>query len=151
LIKNGDLRGFEPLETDVIALSARYHRRAEPSKDHEGFGELSGELRRTVRVLGAILRLTESLDRSRHSVIRGLRVNTRADTIAVELEARGDAELELWAANRQLDPLARALDRPLRLQTRAVDDAEAPEPEAPSRRGLATASPKRGRAARPLH
>ena len=29
LIKNGDLRGFEPDEIEVIALVARYHRRAD--------------------------------------------------------------------------------------------------------------------------
>lgn len=141
LIKNGDLRGFEPVETEVIALSARYHRRAEPSKEHEGYKDLPGPLRRTVRVLGAMLRLTESLDRSRHAVVRGLTVNTRADTLCVELEARGDAELELWAANRQLGPLERTLERTLRLHAKPVDDTETAEAAAPERR--VTASPRR--------
>ncbi len=89
LIKNGDLRGFEPVEIETIALVARYHRRAEPRRGHQGFGDLSGGLRRAVRVLGAILRLSESLDRSRQSMISGLTVNTGADTIALELEGRG--------------------------------------------------------------
>ena len=31
LIKNGDLRGFEPDEIEAIALVARYHRRPRPS------------------------------------------------------------------------------------------------------------------------
>ena len=65
LIKHGDLRGFEPTEIETIALAARYHRRAEPSRGHEGFADLPKPLRRTVRLLGAILRLAESLDRSR--------------------------------------------------------------------------------------
>ena len=137
LIKNGDLRGFEPAEIETIALVARYHRRADPSRDHEGYRDLSGSLRHAVRVLGAILRLAESLDRSRHAMIRGLTVNTRADSISLELEGRGDAELEVWAASRQLAPLERALDRPVRMQTRIVDEAEPTEPSAPARRGLA--------------
>jgi exopolyphosphatase / guanosine-5'-triphosphate,3'-diphosphate pyrophosphatase len=136
LIKNGDLRGFEPGEIDVIALSARYHRRAEPSRDHEGYGELPGSLRRTVRVLGAILRLAESLDRSQHSMIRSLGVRTSADALAVQLEARGDAELELWAAHRQLAPLERALDRPIHLEARVVEDGEPADRRGPARRGL---------------
>ena len=37
LIKNGDLRGFEPDEIDVIALLARYHRRATPKPGHIGY------------------------------------------------------------------------------------------------------------------
>src|SRR5262245_50260162 len=32
LIRNGDLRGFEPEEIETIALVARYHRRATPTK-----------------------------------------------------------------------------------------------------------------------
>ena len=49
LIKNGDLRGFDPQEIEVIALLARYHRQATPKKSHEGYGDLPGALRRTVR------------------------------------------------------------------------------------------------------
>jgi len=137
LIKNGDLRGFEPAEIEVIALSARYHRRAEPSRDHDGYGDLPGSLRRTVRVLGAILRLAESLDRSRHSMIRSLRVRTSADALTILLEARGDAELEVWAAHRQLAPLERLLDRSLHLDAHVVEEGDAVEPATPARRGLA--------------
>jgi exopolyphosphatase/guanosine-5'-triphosphate,3'-diphosphate pyrophosphatase len=34
LIKNGDLRGFDPEEIEVIALVARYHRQATPKRTH---------------------------------------------------------------------------------------------------------------------
>src|SRR5919108_5459014 len=64
LIKNGDLRGFEPDEIEVMALVARYHRRGTPKKTHEEYAQLPPPLRRTVRVLASILRLAESLDRS---------------------------------------------------------------------------------------
>ncbi len=158
LIKYGDLRGFEPAEIETIALAARYHRRAEPSRGHEGYGDLPASLRRSVRVLGAILRLAESLDRSRTGAIRGLAVNTRADTVEIELEGRGDAELEVWAANRSLIPLERALKRPVRLQVRIVEDPEAtpaaraeatPTPvEAPVRRTAKRAPARRKRRAR---
>ncbi len=138
LIKNGDLRGFEPAEIETVALVARYHRRAEPSREHVGYQDLSSDLRRAVRVLGAILRLSESLDRSRHSMIGGLTVNTRADTIALELEGRGDAELEMWAASRQLAPLERAVGRPMRLHALVVDDGDQPDGAATVKRGRNT-------------
>lgn len=131
LITNGDLRGFEPLEIQVIALCARYHRRATPRKQHKGFKGLSGRHRRTVRVLGALLRLAEALDRSRHSMIRALQVRTSADTLGILLEARGDAELELWAAHRQIGPLERALGRPVQLEARVVEDGDGSEPRPP--------------------
>ena len=134
LIKNGDLRGFEPREVEIIALCARYHRRARPSRAHEGYRDLPGRLRRTVRVLGALLRLAEALDRSSHSMVRTLSVDTAGDAVRVTLEARGDAELELWTAHRQLAPLERVLARPIHLDARVVEDGEATDDKAPDRR-----------------
>src|SRR5262245_61065270 len=64
LIKNGDLRGFQPQEIEVIALIARYHRQATPKKSHEGYTDLSGMQRLTVKTLSAMVRLAEGLDRS---------------------------------------------------------------------------------------
>lgn len=132
LIRNGDLRGFEPTEIAVIALAARYHRRAEPAKKHEGYQDLPGALRRTVRVLGAILRLSESLDRSRHGMVRTLQVSLRGDRAVVNLQTRGDSELEVWAARRQREPLEHALDRPVVIEARVVDE---PDDERPAARG----------------
>src|SRR4029450_4761595 len=40
LIKNGGLRGFHPIEIEVLALVARYHRRGHPRRKHEGYGAL---------------------------------------------------------------------------------------------------------------
>lgn len=128
LIRNGDLRGFEPTEIAVIALAARYHRRAEPAKDHEGYRELSGSLRRVVRTLGAILRMSESLDRSRHGLVREVGVSVTGDAVILDVQTRGDAELEIWAAQRQRGPLEAVLDRPVRITARVVDDAEEPAP-----------------------
>ena len=101
-----------------------------------------GRCRQTVRLLGAILRLAESLDRSRNGTIRGLVIDTRVDAVLIEMEGRGDAELEMWAANRQLAPLERILGRPVRLQVRIVDDAEPPtRPAGPAAAPTASAAP----------
>lgn len=113
LIKNGDLRGFEPNEIEVMALTARYHRRGSPKKSHEGYGELPPELRRTVRLLAAILRLAETLDRSRHGVVTGIGVKDREADLRFQLEARGDAELEVWAGRRQVAMLEEELGKPI--------------------------------------
>jgi exopolyphosphatase / guanosine-5'-triphosphate,3'-diphosphate pyrophosphatase len=116
LIKNGDLRGFEPEEIAIIALVTRYHRRATPTKEHEGMGELSRTQRKTVEVLSAFVRLAETLDRSRHGVIRGLEMRERLGEIRIIAQAVGDAELEVWAAHRQARALEVALDRKIRLE-----------------------------------
>jgi exopolyphosphatase/guanosine-5'-triphosphate,3'-diphosphate pyrophosphatase len=116
LIKNGDLRGFEPDEIDIIALVTRYHRRAAPKPDHIGFADLGKADRRVVAVLSAMLRLAETLDRSRHGVIRGIEVRERLGDIRIKVQAVGDAELEVWAAHKQQHALEAALDRKVRIE-----------------------------------
>src|SRR5262245_46991280 len=116
LITNGDLRGFEPDEIQVIALVARYHRQAAPKRKHDGFGSLPRRLRRTVRALAAMLRLAESLDRSHAQAISGLELHDRGDDDLLQLRTSGDAELEAWAAARSLAPLERLTGKPLRLE-----------------------------------
>ncbi len=74
LVKHGGLRGFEPDEVTIIGLVARYHRQATPKASHEGYKSLSKPKRRAVRVLGAIVRLAEGLDRSHAQVVAGVRV-----------------------------------------------------------------------------
>ncbi len=116
LIKNGDLRGFDPREIEVIALVARYHRQATPKKSHDGYGDLNGTLRTTVRVLSAIVRLAEGLDRSHAQALAGIDLFPRGDDYLARLRANGDAELELWAAHRHVAPLEHELALPIRFE-----------------------------------
>ena len=89
LICNGDLRGFEPQEIEVIALVARYHRQATPKKSHDGFGALPAPLRKTVRVLAACVRLAEGLDRSHAQVVEALEVVDRTTDLLLRVRAQG--------------------------------------------------------------
>jgi exopolyphosphatase/guanosine-5'-triphosphate,3'-diphosphate pyrophosphatase len=116
LIKNGELRGFDPEEIEIVALLARYHRQATPKKNHEGYGMLKNKLRRTVRTLAAMLRLAEGLDRSHAQVVTSLDVVPRGNQYVIRLKTGGDAELELWAAHRHAAPLEDVLQRPLRFE-----------------------------------
>lgn len=122
LIRNGDLRGFEPLDVETIALIARYHRRAVPSIAHAEFGELPKKRRRAVRALAAMLRLAEALERSHSQIISGVTLQERDDDVLLELQTSGDAELELWAALRHAAPFEQVLGKRLRIETpRQVD------------------------------
>jgi exopolyphosphatase / guanosine-5'-triphosphate,3'-diphosphate pyrophosphatase len=116
LIKNGDLRGFDPDEIEIIALIARYHRQATPKKSHEGYGDLRGGTRRTVKTLSAMVRLAEGLDRSHAQAIEGIDLYPRGDDYLARLRATGDAELELWAAHRHVAPLEAVLGKPVRFE-----------------------------------
>jgi exopolyphosphatase/guanosine-5'-triphosphate,3'-diphosphate pyrophosphatase len=126
LVKNGDLRGFDPEEINVIALLTRYHRRATPKREHIGVVDLDKDGRRTLTILSAFLRLAETLDRSRHGVIRGLEVRERLGEIRIKVQAVGDAELEVWAAHKQARALEEALDRKVRIEKVPYRKASAP-------------------------
>src|SRR5258705_4819916 len=116
LIKNGDLRGFHPDEIEVMALVARYHRRGTPKRSHDQYAQLPLPLRRTVKTLASILRVAESLDRSHAQPISGLEVHDRIDDMVIALHSAGDAELEVWATGRHLEPFEELVKKPVRLE-----------------------------------
>ena len=127
LIKNGDLRGFEPEEVDTIALVARYHRSATPKKRHEEFARLPRKRRQAVRTLSAILRLAESLDRSHAQSLSGVELHDRGEDALLQVRTTGDAELELWAAARHAAPFERMLGKPLRVEISGQTYVEQPD------------------------
>ncbi|HKC57109.1 MAG TPA: Ppx/GppA phosphatase family protein [Vicinamibacterales bacterium] len=138
LIKNGDLRGFHPDEIEVMALVARYHRRGTPRRSHDEYAQLPSSLRRTVKTLASILRVAESLDRSHAQPISGLEVHDRGDDIVISLHAAGDAELEVWATGRHLEPFEELVGKPVRLEM-----AEAINTEFTSRKRVRNSRPIR--------
>ncbi len=104
-----------------MALVARYHRRATPKKTHPGYRRLTPAERQTVRLLAALLRLAESLDRTHAQVVSAVQLTRRSDRWRLRVRTHGEAELELWAANRQKAPLERLLGAP-------IDIEEVPSP-----------------------
>ena len=124
LIKNGDLRGFDPQEIEIIALIARYHRQGTPKKSHDGYRDLPGSRRRAVKALSAMVRLAEGLDRSHAQALEGIDLYPRGDDYLARLRTTGDAELELWAAHRHVAPLERLLGKPVRFEVAGADYKE---------------------------
>jgi exopolyphosphatase/guanosine-5'-triphosphate,3'-diphosphate pyrophosphatase len=124
LIKNGDLRGFDPQETEAIALIARYHRQSTPKKSHQGYCDLPRSMRRAVKALSAMVRLAEGLDRSHAQALEGIDLYPRGDDYLARLRAAGDAELELWAAHRHVAPLEELLGKPVRFEVAGADYKE---------------------------
>ena len=102
LIKHSDLGGLTADEIDVVANVARYHRRALPSLKHEGFAPLLPRLKRVVKILAALLRISDGLDRTHFSVVHTVNVKV-GKTVVIEAVVSGDAEMELWAAKSRAD------------------------------------------------
>jgi exopolyphosphatase / guanosine-5'-triphosphate,3'-diphosphate pyrophosphatase len=110
LISNGDLLGFTREEIEIVAQTARYHRKGGPKDTDEGYRSLSSGDRRTVRALSAILRVADGLDRSHYGVVRDLDVSRRADRLNIVLHTQNDdAQLEIWEARNRSGLLGRVL------------------------------------------
>ena len=122
LIKHSHLAGFTADEIDVIANVARYHRRALPNLKHEPFDELTPKRKRIVRVLAALLRVADGLDRTHFSVVRTVDVKI-GRTLAIVAHTTGDAEFEIWAAKGRADLLAQVFRRPVTFKTVMEEEA----------------------------
>jgi exopolyphosphatase/guanosine-5'-triphosphate,3'-diphosphate pyrophosphatase len=120
LIKNGDLRGFDPGEIEVLANVARYHRRGHPRRKHPGYGGLPRGARRSVQVLAGLLRVADALDRSHKQTVRRLAVSERGEVMRIQVEARGDCELELWGVGGRTTLLEEVLGRRIRVEAGPV-------------------------------
>jgi exopolyphosphatase/guanosine-5'-triphosphate,3'-diphosphate pyrophosphatase len=88
LIMNGDLRGLNAGEREILAHVVRYHRRAAPKKSHAPFAALDPGARRLVRRLVAILRIADALDRSHFSVAEDVRCKVVGRHVRFEILTR---------------------------------------------------------------
>jgi exopolyphosphatase/guanosine-5'-triphosphate,3'-diphosphate pyrophosphatase len=117
LILNAGLPGFGPRELLLIGLIARYHRKGEP--DASELGELGqpGDDQR-LRLLVAIIRLAEQLERSRDGAIRAVSVASANGTItlAADADPARDTTVPIWAARQSADLLADTLDREVEIR-----------------------------------
>lgn len=112
LILNGNLKSFTPEEVRIIANVARYHRKSKPDPaSHPEYAVLSKRGKRVVNIGAALLRIADGLDRSHCGVVSGLKTKVGRHHVTITVHARGDAELELWGARRQMDLFAEVFDR----------------------------------------
>lgn len=110
LIKNSDIGGLTAEEIEVVANIARYHRRSMPAAKHEGYADLSIKLKRTVRILSALLRVADALDRTHFSAVQTVNVKI-GQTLTIVATVSGDAAMEIWSASQRTDLLEQAFRR----------------------------------------
>ncbi|MCA9037836.1 MAG: exopolyphosphatase [Planctomycetaceae bacterium] len=105
LIMNSELFGLNLHDHTLVALIARYHRRAAPKPTHEAFARLDRDSRVIVSRLAGILRICVALDHSSTQRVRDLQctveggrlvitvTNTAADLSLERMELRGQSTL----------------------------------------------------------
>jgi exopolyphosphatase/guanosine-5'-triphosphate,3'-diphosphate pyrophosphatase len=115
LILHAGLPGFTPRELVLVGLIARYHRKGDPDASELGDLERDGDQRR-LELLCGVIRLAEQLERSRDQSVAGVRIGSANGAVVLEPRQDGggaDLTVAIWAARRNADLLAGALDRPV--------------------------------------
>jgi exopolyphosphatase / guanosine-5'-triphosphate,3'-diphosphate pyrophosphatase len=97
LIINSELFGLAKQDMLVMALVARYHRRASPKPIHEGFSTLERERRIAVAKLAAMLRVADALDRSYNQRVDEIRVSRERSKLVIAVPDVDDLSLEQLA------------------------------------------------------
>jgi len=97
LIRNSELFGLSQHELELVALVARYHRRASPQTSHEGFASLKRQDRVAVTKMAALLRLAIALDDTRSGRIRELNCIREDKRVVISVPGVDDVSLEQLA------------------------------------------------------
>lgn len=118
LIRNADIPGLADREREMVARIARYHRRSAPDPAHSGMEGLSPDEARRVRKLATLLRVADSLDRSHHQPVRGLKAVTRGGRVLLTLLSRTPLDLELWDVEHELALFRRVFGQRLHVEVK---------------------------------
>ena len=106
LIQNADIPGLADRERQLAALIARFHRRSPPELGHVLLADLTPSEVSLVRKASTLLRIADSLDRSHHQPVKGVRARIEGTSVQLRLLAKQPVDLELWDAQHEV-PLFR--------------------------------------------
>jgi exopolyphosphatase/guanosine-5'-triphosphate,3'-diphosphate pyrophosphatase len=101
LIAQSELPGLSPSDIQVVAVLARYHRKADPSPKHEEFAALNEGEQALVERLAPILRIADALDREHQEKVRKVSVEVGDEEVTLDLVGDDDLELERWAVRKK--------------------------------------------------
>jgi len=102
LISHGELFGLNALDHQLVALVARYHRRAVPKPTHDAYARLSRENRVILLRLAGLLRLAKALDHSRSQRVRSVECTVERERLVIHADAgAGDLSLEQMILRRE--------------------------------------------------
>lgn len=103
LILNSEIFGLSANDLLLVALIARYHRRAMPKPEHELYRSLDRASRVMVSKLAALLRVADALSRRRLKGRREIRVGMRRGQVVIRVAASVDLALEQLALREKGD------------------------------------------------
>jgi exopolyphosphatase/guanosine-5'-triphosphate,3'-diphosphate pyrophosphatase len=103
LISNAEIFGLTGEELEVVALVARFHRRACPRRSHLEYVALPRDKRVVVSKLAALLRVADAMDRGHAQQIRRIRTERRGEELVIHVHDAADLTLERRAMTKKAD------------------------------------------------
>jgi len=97
LVLNSEIFGLTKHDNLIVALLARYHRRAEPRPTHPEYAALDRDSRLVVAKLAAILRVADALDRGHLQRVQNLQFSREGARFAIVVDDVEDVTLERLA------------------------------------------------------
>lgn len=116
IIMNSEALPFNSEEKLIVALVARYHRRALPQDTHKYYADLDALLKNKICVLAAFLRTADGLDRSHMNLIQNLSCDILSERIILKLKASKTPALEIEVGKQKADLLEQVFKRDLVIQ-----------------------------------
>ena len=103
IIKNSELLGFNENEINIIAHTARYHRKSHPKGSHKEYNDLNWRTQVIIKKLSAILRVADSFDRTHRKLISNVQSKIKDDIVEIQLFFSSDIkpDIELWNLDRR--------------------------------------------------
>jgi len=116
MIIDSKILPFNQQEKVIVALVARYHRRALPQDSHKYYGDLDAQTKNKVCILSAFLRMADGLDRGHMNIVQDLSCDILAEKIILKLKANKAPNLEMEVGKQKADLLEQVFKRELVLQ-----------------------------------
>lgn len=93
----------------IVALIARYHRKALPKPEHPYYSQLTASDQYRVGLLGGMVRLADGLDRGHDNAIVNLTVEIKRGRIVIYCDKKGPALDEIHYGKAKADMLEQVL------------------------------------------
>lgn len=97
----------------IVALIARYHRKALPKKKHPGYHLLKPKEQLTVCKLASLLRIADGLDRRHMQTVRSVQISFNKQKVLCQCLCQQPAEPELEFAAKKSDLFQKTFNLPI--------------------------------------
>ncbi|MCL2352190.1 MAG: HD domain-containing protein [Firmicutes bacterium] len=101
IARGSDIVGLNQRESEIVALICGYHSRLTPTLEDENYRKLGSFDRVLVSKLSAILRISDSLDRSHTQKLDGLDAKLTETELILTMTTDKNTDLENWAFNER--------------------------------------------------